>query len=279
MNLKKFEIPDTVPQLLGLFRNILAAHIPFEQLGKLTNFISQHRYVQSLYDLARMDAISGVGLVSRLSYALVREQIAIRPRLRLIGKVKLALVAALTISSLGVNYLDSKKSEIKINGEAVLVAEDFKPDGEEAQIDAEIGYKETPFDFAMPVQGYVSQGYRSYHRAIDIATGAVGVPIHSLGRGQVEFAGYLQGGKGNVVVVDHGDGLKSLYAHMGQISIGVGNQVDSSTTLGTVGLTGRTTGAHVHLEIIDNNIAVDPQKVLPQVENPLGLAPKAKGTI
>ena len=48
--------------------------------------------------------------------------------------------------------------------------------------------------------------------------------------------------------------------------------------LGTVGLTGHTTGAHVHLEIYDNGIAVDPTKVLPDPENPLGLEPKAEVT-
>ena len=66
-----------------------------------------------------------------------------------------------------------------------------------------------------------------------------------------------------MVVVDHGEGLKSLYAHMGQIQVGVGNEVNSDTVLGKVGLTGRTTGAHVHVELYDNNIAVDPAKILP----------------
>ena len=51
---------------------------------------------------------------------------------------------------------------------------------------------------------------------------------------------------------------------MGQIQVGLGNEVSSETVLGTVGLTGRTTGAHVHVELFDNGIAVDPAKVLPE---------------
>src|SRR3989338_6115600 len=80
--------------------------------------------------------------------------------------------------------------------------------------------------------------------------------LSHLGRGQVEYTGYMVDGHGYTVVVDHGDGLKSLYAHMGKINVGTGNEVDSSTSVGSVGLTGRTTGAHLHLEINDNGIAV-----------------------
>ncbi len=65
------------------------------------------------------------------------------------------------------------------------------------------------------------------------------------------------------MIVDHGDGLKSLYAHMNRIDVGVGNMVNASMIIGTVGLTGRTTGPHVHIEIIDNGIQVDPASVLP----------------
>ena len=79
----------------------------------------------------------------------------------------------------------------------------------------------------------------------------------------IEFAGRVFDGKGNIVVIDHGDGLKSLYAHMGKIEVGVGNTVDTKTAIGTVGLTGHTTGPHVHLEIYDHDVAVNPASVLP----------------
>lgn len=278
MNLKKLKVPDMkrhaplgarlrrVKRFAGrgakLTRNILAYQIPLGVVGRFIDPISQNERTQAADDYIRMDAVPAVLIASRF----VREQIAIRPRMRLFVFTTLVLIFVLMLAGRGVEALQAKKPEIKVNGQAILVAQD-KPNDEDAQIEARVSYKETPFDFKMPVNGYISQGYRGYHRAIDIATGAVGVPIKALGKGKVEFAGYLPDGKGNVVIVDHGDGLKSLYAHMGRIKVAVGNQVDSNTALGTVGLTGYTTGAHVHLEIIDNNIAVDPEKVLPNKEN------------
>lgn len=266
MNLKNLKVPK-----------ILAAQIPTGKLGDFANFISKHSHIRLANELARMDARPGVSLVSKLAYNFVRKQLVTRPRIKLVIISTLLLIAALLLTNRGVEELDAKKPEIKVNGQAILIAKDKQTD-EEAQLDVKIGYRESPFDFKMPVNGYVSQGYHGYHRAIDIATGAVGVPITALGEGQVEFAGFTADGKGNVVIVDHGDGLRSLYAHMGKISVAVGTQVDSGTLLGTVGLTGHTTGAHVHLEIYDNTIAVDPLKVLPDPENPLGFEPRAEVT-
>lgn len=277
MTLKNLKVPDIYPaKFAGIVKKILAAQVPTGKLGQLANFISQHRHIQLANDLARMDAMPGVSLLSRLVFNFARIQLAIRPRIKLVTISTLLLMVALILANRGVEELDAKKPEIKVAGQAVLIAQDIKPSDEETQLDAEIAFKESPFDFKMPVRGYISQGYHGGHRAIDIATGVIGAPITALGEGKVEFAGFLTDGKGNVVIVDHGDGLKSLYAHMGKISVAVGNEVDSGTLLGTVGLTGHTTGAHVHLEIYDDNIAVDPQKVLPDVENPLGLAPKAE---
>jgi len=269
MNLKKLKVPDTkryVPQLVGqganILYNILATPIANGMVGRFIDPISQYKHVQAADDYIRMDAVPAVTVTAKF----LRQQVAIRPRMRLFTISTMVLILALILAGKGVKTLEDKKPEIKVNGQAILVAQD-KADDEEAQIEAVIGYKETPFDFKMPVEGYISQSYRSYHRAIDIATGAVGVPIKALGEGKVAFAGYMPDGKGNVVIVDHGDDLKSLYAHMGRIKVAVGNQVDSNTPIGTVGLTGYTTGAHVHLEIYDNNIAVDPEKVLPTEGN------------
>lgn len=269
MKLKKSKSGDTKRRILRLAkrgakftRNIMAAQIPTGFLGKYLDFVFQHKLASDAYEFACMDARSAI----KLSLRFIAVQVAIRPRLRLIGAILAVLFTLLIATNKGVNELEAKKSEIKVNGEPILVAQ-VKRKAIDPQIENTVGYKESPFDFAMPVNGYISQGYRGYHRAIDIATGAVGVPIKSLGKGKVEFAGFTGDGKGNVVVVDHGEGLKSLYAHMAKINVAVGNEVDSNSVIGTVGLTGRTTGAHVHLEIIDNGIAVDPVKILPVSEN------------
>lgn len=214
-----------------------------------------------LVELAKAD----VQVLARKAAKLLHYQIRIRPRLRLISKMIAALALVFVASSAAVAYIKPHEAQIKINGQPVIVAQEAIEagrDDDEAQISQEIFTKRSPFEFDKPVDGYLSQGYRSYHRAYDIAT-AYGAEIHPVGSGVVEYAGFTSDGKGNVVVVDHGDGLKSLYAHMGKIQVGVGNEVSSKTTIGTVGLTGRTTGAHVHLEIHDRGIAVNPDNLLP----------------
>ena len=192
-------------------------------------------------------------------------QLKIRPRIRLFSKFVLILIAAFIFFHQATSYLKPKEAKIKINGQPILVAdtrETVEPKNQTG-LEFAITSRRSPFEFKRPVEnGYLSQGYRTYHRANDIATD-LGSAIHPLGSGIVEFAGKTNDGKGNVVIIDHGDSLKSLYAHMGQINVGVGNMVNTSVTIGTVGLTGRTTGPHVHLEIYDNGLMIDPASVLP----------------
>lgn len=201
--------------------------------------------------------------------AFVAHQLSIRPRIRLSGKFILALAIAFVIAGNLASFLKKKEPEIKVNGVPILVAdkaEAKKPD--EAQISAAVVTRRSPFEFSRPVKsGYLSQGYRFYHPAYDIATD-LGAEINPLGSGVVEFSGMVVDGKGNIVVVDHGDGLKSLYAHMGRINVRPGDMVNTSTNMGSVGLTGRTTGPHVHLEIYDGGALVNPGNVLPDYQYP-----------
>ena len=196
--------------------------------------------------------------------AQVKSQLAIRPRIRLILRVIPALAIAFILTSRAVAYLEPKKAEIKINGQNILVADkaDESTKGE-VEVSYSVASRRSPFDFKYPVDGHLTQGYRAFHPAFDIAT-AYGTPIKPLGSGKVEFAGSVPDGKGNIVIVDHGDDLKSLYAHMGNINVAVGNEVNPEMTLGTVGMTGRTTGPHVHLEIYDKGVAVNPGSILPE---------------
>ncbi|OGD87003.1 hypothetical protein A2164_04245 [Candidatus Curtissbacteria bacterium RBG_13_35_7] len=248
MNLKKSKIPDKVRSIL-------------KRTGrKYKSIILRHPYVKTVRRYGRMDAKRALKLV----YKGLSEQVRIRPRIRLVVITTLVLLTILALTHRGANYLEAKEPEIKINDQAILVAEKADEASPPVEIEARVEAQKSPFEFNKPVEGYISQGYRNYHRAVDIATGAVGVPVKPLGVGQVEFTGYSADGKGNIVIVDHGNDLKSLYAHMGQISVGVGNEVTTDSTLGTVGMTGRTTGPHVHLEIYDNGIVVDPAKVLPE---------------
>jgi murein DD-endopeptidase MepM/ murein hydrolase activator NlpD len=190
-------------------------------------------------------------------------QIIIRPRARLVTKLVVVLALLLAVASPLALYLEHRKADIKIGGHAILVAQEAPgPSGTETNIDQEVSAHKSPFEFSRPIEvGYISQGFSGYHPANDIA-GPLGEPVHPIGVGTVEFAGMVYDGHGNMIIIDNGDGLKSTYSHLGTINVGVGNRVNGKTQIGTVGLTGRTTGPHVHMEIIDNGIFVDPSKIL-----------------
>lgn len=107
-----------------------------------------------------------------------------------------------------------------------------------------------------PVTGSISQGYRSGHAAIDIA-GSTGTPVVAADGGYITYAGW-QGGYGNFVIINHGNGMVTRYAHLSKISVGVGQQVAQGETIGTRGSTGRSTGPHLHFEVFINGTATNP---------------------
>ena len=78
-------------------------------------------------------------------------------------------------------------------------------------------------------------------------------------------------GYGNTVVIQHENGLSSRYAHMKEIKVNLEQEVDKNVVLGSVGMTGWTTGPHLHLEIYQNGQAIDPQSVLPEFKVNLAL--------
>jgi murein DD-endopeptidase MepM/ murein hydrolase activator NlpD len=114
--------------------------------------------------------------------------------------------------------------------------------------------------FIWPVNGPVVSGfgYRwgRMHEGVDIAAG-FGTPILAAAAGTVSHAGWL-GGYGNLVVVEHGGGIATAYAHQQQIYVGVGTSVAQGQQLGEVGSTGNSSGPHLHFEVRVNGSAVDP---------------------
>ena len=116
--------------------------------------------------------------------------------------------------------------------------------------------------FAWPAQGYLSQRFWSSHQAIDIA-GRTGVPIVATDDGYVVMAGRDTWGYGNQVLIDHGNGFVTRYAHLEKILVKAGDSVTKNQKIGTMGCTGRCTGPHLHFEVIQNGVRRNPQGFLP----------------
>ena len=99
-------------------------------------------------------------------------------------------------------------------------------------------------------------GTRRFHSGVDI-DGACGQPIWAADDGRVISAGY-NGGYGNATIIDHGNGLATLYAHQTSFAVSSGAQVRRGQTIGYVGTTGYSTGCHLHFEVRVNGAPVDP---------------------
>lgn len=111
-----------------------------------------------------------------------------------------------------------------------------------------------------PCDGVVVSGFGMrwgrMHEGIDIGC-AYGTPNRAAAAGTVIYAGWL-GGYGNLVVVDHGNGLSTAYAHASAILVSVGQSVSQGQTVSLVGSTGNSSGPHLHFEVRVNGVAVDP---------------------
>ncbi len=121
-----------------------------------------------------------------------------------------------------------------------------------------------------PVQGTVTSGYGervdpfngegAYHRGIDISTG-YGTPVIAPADGEVVFAGF-ESGYGRLIVIDHGAGCQTRYGHLASFAISSGQTVHRGDLIGYVGLSGRSTGPHLHYEVWLHNAPVNPRKYL-----------------
>lgn len=125
--------------------------------------------------------------------------------------------------------------------------------------------------YSWPLVGRLSSGFgprvhpifgtRRMHTGLDIG-GTAGEPIYAAKAGTVIFAGW-RGGYGNAVVIDHGGGFSTLYAHQSQIGVSAGQLVAIGDVIGYVGSTGWSTGPHLHYELRLNGSPIDPLPYLP----------------
>jgi murein DD-endopeptidase MepM/ murein hydrolase activator NlpD len=122
-----------------------------------------------------------------------------------------------------------------------------------------------PIPLAEPVDGTVGDPFgprgTRFHAGIDLIA-PYGAPVSAAAAGTVIWAGYLAGGWGKLVIVAHGHGLHTLYAHLSRIDVHAGEIVATGTQLGLVGATGDATGPHLHFEVRVRGAAVDPLPAL-----------------
>ncbi len=127
------------------------------------------------------------------------------------------------------------------------------------------------FLWPAPSCHYVSSpyGWRSsgWHNGIDLTRGgggALGTPVIASKSGRVEVVQRSNSGYGNMVLINHGDGYKTRYAHMisGSITVSVGEYVEAGQTIGKVGSTGNSTGPHLHFEVIRNGETQNPKNYI-----------------
>ena len=110
-----------------------------------------------------------------------------------------------------------------------------------------------------PTNGIITQYPIWYHMAFDIANPSA-PPVLSAGDGVVIFTGWDPYGYGNHVIIDLGGGLSTLYGHLTQYYVKVGDRVSRGQVIGKMGSTGRSTGTHLHFETRVNGVAVNPSQ-------------------
>ena len=118
--------------------------------------------------------------------------------------------------------------------------------------------------FSWPIQGTMNQYYSWYHQAVDLGA-PIGTPVVAAQSGTVSYsvAGGWNGGYGTHVIVSGANGYQTLYAHMSSLNVGTGQGVVAgSTVVGWVGMTGRTTGPHLHFEVRSGGAYYDPLSFL-----------------
>jgi len=111
--------------------------------------------------------------------------------------------------------------------------------------------------FRWPTEGRITQRSWHCHHAVDIAD-SEGTPIYAADSGHVVVAGWREGGYGYTVVINHGNGFQTLYAHLSVIKVNVGQDVPKGKLIGLMGNTGHSTGSHLHFEIREDAQLCDP---------------------
>jgi len=151
-------------------------------------------------------------------------------------------------------------------GQTVVVPEGVKPADQPSapriqRLTPNAGTVVASGSFVWPSSGSLSQNFAWYHKGIDIANKAA-PDILAADSGTVAYSGCLAYGYGCHVIIDHGNGNRTLYGHMQRLYVEAGQGVNRGGAIGKMGSTGRSTGIHLHFEVIQNGVYLNPLSVL-----------------
>ncbi len=167
-----------------------------------------------------------------------------------------AFLAAFQQAENNVDRQQSILSTLEQILEGVTLQQEVLPSGRpvlSGYVSSEFGFRRDPFNGSMRL-----------HKGIDFA-GPTGTEIYSVGGGVVSFAGE-KSGYGNALEIDHGDGLISRYGHLNAIKAKEGEVIKKGDLVAWMGSTGRSTGPHLHLEVLKNGAQVNPREYLEHEE-------------
>lgn len=112
-------------------------------------------------------------------------------------------------------------------------------------------------------EAQINQKFTAYHPGVDFE-GVTGDEVYAVMGGKVQQIQHSKFGYGNAVIVSHGDGITSLYAHLSKIQVSHGQEVSKGSVIGKVGSTGFSTGDHLHFELREEDRPINPLVVLPK---------------
>lgn len=260
------------------------------QAASYAKITSEGRVSRAMDDFARL---GGEGDEAQLALGTIRSEVgALADQMGIAGDARSAMetkyvsdaraavIQNLMISDVGKarDYLDKHRGEIDWKTELSLDQAmkgplDDRWANEQADLVMGAGTADdaVPVNYADPLRGAgtgvsdafgKARGGGRTHNGVDF-TAKVGTPIYPMGAGRVISVDKAGNGDAGIhVIIDHGDGTTSSYSHMNGTTLDVGDVVSPDTKLGGVGMTGHTTGPHLHMVVKKDGKVVDPQQVI-----------------
>ncbi len=162
-------------------------------------------------------------------------------------------------------FVNDETFELAV-GQIIIVPEGVRPAEKPSaprirQITPDAGVVVASGQFVWPTSGTITQNFVWYHPGTDIANRGLPEVLAADG-GTAVYSGCLAYGYGCHVIIDHNNSYRTLYAHLSRIYVEVGQGINRGVALGKMGSTGRSTGPHLHFEVIRNGVKLNPLSVL-----------------